>query len=110
MPQPCAETARCALLANPDRGCHRIRASPVSTFSQNEHDRDVPLAVRSSLIVFGAAVAAVCTWVLARRTWLATPDDWSPNRYDQIAMAGLIVAIWSLFAGAVWLYRWRPAG
>jgi signal transduction histidine kinase len=57
------------------------------------------------LIAVGAAVAVVGTWAITTSIWWARG-----NTYDQISNVTIIVGFWSLFAGALWLYRWRPAG
>ena len=59
---------------------------------------------RSALIAAGAGVAAVGTWVIVTSPWWETGSI-----YDQIGNVILVSGFWTLFLGAVWLYRWRPA-
>ena len=59
---------------------------------------------RTLLFAAGAGVAAVGTWVVVTSPWWRTG-----NVYDLLANVTLIIGFWSLFLGAVWLYRWRPA-
>jgi signal transduction histidine kinase len=59
---------------------------------------------RIAVIAAGAGVAAIGTWVIVTSPWWRTGSI-----YDQIGNVMIIIGFWSLFLGAVWLYRWRPA-